>query len=152
MRRAEKTQEKKISASDLGIDLASHQEAEYFHWFLACLLFGKPVQQEVARRTYQAFLKEGLVTPAAILQAGWDKLVKILDEGHYTRYDFSTATKLLDIMKQLQETNGTLLSLLRSCSSREELASKLQEFKGIGPKTAEIFLRDLPASLYSIHK
>lgn len=152
MRRAEKTQGKKISASDLGIDLASYQEAEYFHWFLACLLFGKPVQQEVARRTYQAFMKERLVTPAAILQAGWDKLVKILDEGHYTRYDFSTATKLLDIMKQLQETDGTLLSLLRSCSSREELASRLQEFKGIGPKTAEIFLRDLPASLYSTPK
>lgn len=149
MKRSAGMQAKKISASDLGIDLSSMQEAAYFKWFLACLLFGKPVQQEVARRTYLAFVNEGLITPEAIIQAGWDKLVKILDEGHYTRYDFSTATKLLDIMKQLQETtDGTLLSLLKACHSRDELSSRLQELKGIGPKTAEIFLRDLPASFY----
>lgn len=138
--------EKKISAIDLGIDLSSKEETAYFKWFLACLLFGKPIQQEVARRTYLEFVKNGLVTPEAILQAGWDKLVKILDEGHYTRYDFSTATKLLNIMKQLKETYGTLLSLLQGCHSRGELSSRLQEFKGVGPKTVEIFLRDLPTS------
>lgn len=138
--------DKQISASDLGIDLTSMQEDAYFEWFLACVLFGKPIQQEVARRTYQEFVNEGLITPEAILQAGWNKLVNILDEGHYTRYDFSTATKLLDIMKQLQETQGTLLSLLKRCHSKQEISSRLQEFKGIGPKTAEIFLRDLPAS------
>src|ERR1700756_3389939 len=79
--------EKKISASDLGIDLSSKQETEYFKWFLACLLFGKPIQQEVARRTYLEFVKDGLTSPAALLQAGWEKLVNVLDTGHYTRYD-----------------------------------------------------------------
>jgi endonuclease III len=142
------TPEKKISASDLGIDLSSRQESACFKWFLACLLFGKPIQQEVARRTYLEFVKDGLVTPEAILQAGWDKLVQVLDEGHYTRYDFSTATKLLDVAKELKERNGTLLALLQGCHSRNELSSRLQEFKGVGPKTAEIFIRDLPASLY----
>jgi len=141
--------EKKIHAKDLGIELSSPQESSYFRWFLACLLFGKPVQQEVARQTYMEFMKSGLVTPDAIVQAGWDRLVSILDEGHYTHYDFSTATKLLDIMQDLKEREGTLLSLLKACHSRDELSSRLQEFKGVGPKTAEIFLRDLPASLYS---
>jgi endonuclease III len=138
--------EKQISAADLGIDLTSMREDASFRWFLACVLFGKPIQQEVARRTYQEFVKEGLTTPEAIIRAGWDKLVQVLDEGHYTRYDFSTATKLLDIMKHLQETYGTLLSLIEGCHSKEEISSRLQEFKGIGPKTAEIFLRDLPDS------
>lgn len=138
--------EKKIQASDLGIDLSSPQEVAYFKWFLACLLFGKPVQQEVARRTYETFVKDGLVTPAAIERAGWDRLVEVLDEGHYTRYDYSTATKLLDIMKHLQETSGTLLAFLQNCHSKDELSARLQQFKGVGPKTAEIFLRDLPDS------
>jgi endonuclease III len=142
------TKEKKICASDLGIDLSSMQEAAYFKWFLACLLFGKPVQQEVARRTYLEFVKARVVTPEAILQAGWDRLVSILDKGHYTRYDFSTASKLLDVAQHLKETYGTLLSLVQACHSKDELSSRLQAFKGIGPKTAEIFLRDLPASLY----
>ena len=52
-----------IRSGDLGIDLPSFREVELFKWFLACLLFGKPIQQGVARRTYFEFVKEGLLTP-----------------------------------------------------------------------------------------
>ena len=85
----------KIYSEDLGIDLKSGKEPELFKWFLACLLFGKPIQQEVAKRTYFEFEKEELLAPQKILEAGWDNLVEVLDRGHYVRYDFSTATKLL---------------------------------------------------------
>ena len=144
-------EQKKIYAKDLGIDLASKQETEYFKWFLASLLFGKPIQQEVAKRTYFEFVKEGLVTPEAIRQAGWDKLVEVLDRGHYVRYDFSTATKLLDVSKALQETYGTITELLKQAHSIEDLSSRLQAFKGIGPKTADIFLRDIKPIFSQYH-
>jgi endonuclease III len=137
------TQEKKIDAKDLNIDLSSHRESEYFKWFLACLLFGKPIQQEVAKRTYFEFVNEGLTTPAAILQAGWDKLVEVLDRGHYVRFDYSTATKLLDVSKALQDNYGTLTALFQQCATLDEVASRLQAFKGVGPKTTDIFLRDM---------
>src|SRR5438132_4416150 len=127
---------KKIYAHELGIDLCSKQETEYFKWFLASLLFGKPIQQDVAKRAYIEFVKEGLVTPEAILQAGWDKLVEILDRGHYVRYDFSTATKLLEVSKTLKETYGTITQLLKQSQTREGLSARLQAVKGIGPKTA----------------
>ncbi len=139
--------QKKIYAKELGIDLASGRESEYFKWFLACLLFGKPVQQEVAKRAYLELVNENIDTPDAILHAGWDKLVEVLDRGHYVRYDFSTATKLLDISKALKEKYGTLGALLKQSETREELSSRLQEFKGIGPKTVEIFLRDIGPEL-----
>jgi endonuclease III len=142
-------EQKKIYARDLGIDLASKQETAYFEWFLACLLFGKPIQQEVAKRAYQELIKDGLITPDAILQAGWDKLVEILDRAHYVRYDFSTAAKLLDISNELKGKYGTLTNLLQQPHSIDELSSRLQEFKGIGPKTAEIFLRDMAPILFS---
>ena len=135
--------EKKIYAHELGIDLSSKQETEYFKWFLASLLFGKPIQQDVAKRAYSEFVKEGLITPEAILQAGWDKLVEVLDRGHYVRYDFSTATKLLDVSKMLKEKYGTLTELMKQSQSIDEFSSRLQAFKGIGPKTTEIFLRDI---------
>jgi endonuclease III len=141
-------EQKKIYARDLGIDLSSKQETAYFEWFLACLLFGKPIQQEVAKRAYLEFLKDGLINPDAILQAGWDKLVAVLDRAHYVRYDFSTATKLLDISNELKSKYGTLTNLLHQSHSVEELSSRLQEFKGIGPKTAEIFLRDITPILF----
>jgi hypothetical protein len=97
-----------ISSQDLEIDLTSRQESEYFKWFLACLLFGKPIQQAVARRAYSAFVNAGLITPAAISAAGWDRVVEVLDAGHYVRYDYSTATKLLDTCYQLIHEYGTL--------------------------------------------
>ena len=136
-------QEKKIFSTDLGIDLQSGREEDLFKWFLACLLFGKPIQQEVARKAYMELLKAGLVTPDRILEAGWDELVRVLDAGHYVRYDFSTATKLLDVCRMLKEKYGTITTLIRQSGSRKELEKRLLEFKGVGPKTAEIFIRDL---------
>jgi endonuclease III len=139
MRRRGKT----IASQDLGIDLRSGRERERFKWFLACLLFGKPIQQEVARRTYFELVKAGLDTPKAIVGAGWDTLVEVLDRGHYVRFDFSTATKLVDVCGALLEEYGSLSSLLRRSSGPADLARRLQEFKGVGPTTARIFLRDV---------
>ena len=135
--------QKKIYSTDLGIDLKSGRDEELFKWFLACLLFGKPIQQEVARRTYLEFEKAGLFTPDKILEAGWDELVRVLNQGHYVRYDFSTATKLLDVCRMLKEKYGTLTTLINQSSNRKDLEKRLLEFKGIGPKTVEIFMRDL---------
>lgn len=141
--------EKHISAQDLGINLASKREDAYFRWFLACLLFGKPIQQEVAKRTYEEFVREGLTTPEAISRAGWDRLVEVLDRGHYVRYDYSTATKLLDAMQHLQSNyGGSITKLVKQAHSKKELSARLQEFKGVGPKTAEIFLRDIAPIVY----
>jgi endonuclease III len=143
--------QKNIYAKDLGIDLASKREGEYFKWFLACLLFGKPIQQEVAKRTYLEFVQEGLITPDAILQAGWDRLVEVLDRGHYVRFDYSTATKLLEVCKTLKEKYGTLTHLMKQSHNVDELSARLQEMKGIGPKTVKIFLRDMQLIFSEIH-
>ena len=103
----------------------------------------------MAKRTYFEFVNEGLTSPDAILKAGWDRLVEVLDRGHYVRYDFSTATKLLDVSKALKEKYGTITNLIKQSQTPEELSSHLEEFKGVGPKTAEIFLRDIVPVLYS---
>ena len=132
-----------IYSRDLGINLESGKEAELFKWFLACLLFGKPIQQEVAKRAYLEFVREGLVSPVALLKAGWDRLVETLDRGHYVPFDFSTATKLLEISQALQERYGSLTNLLKQSSNRGDLVRRLQEFKGVGPTTTRIFLRDI---------
>jgi endonuclease III len=142
----------KITASDLHIDLPSHSEPEYFKWFLACLLFGKPVQQSVARRAYTELVEtEHIDTPQAVLDAGWDRLVEILDRAHYVRYDYSTATKLLDCAGKLRdEYEGKVGGVFEraageegSIKRREEVGRELLGFKGVGPKTVEIFMRDM---------
>ena len=131
------------SAKELGIDLSSKKEEELFKWFLACLLFGKPIQRQVAERAFMALAAARLLSPDAILCAGWDELVRLLDEAHYVRYDFSTATKLLHVCKELKERYGSLASLLAHSKTLAELSANLQEFKFIGPVTARIFLREV---------
>ncbi len=130
-------------ARHLGIDLASKKEREVFKWFLACLLFGKPIQTEIAEQAYRELVAARLTSPDAILRAGWDKLVLLLDRAHYVRYDFSTATKLLDVCQELKRRYGTLRNLLAQARTASELSQKLQELKHIGPVTTRIFLREV---------
>ena len=59
------------------------------------------------------------------------------------RYDFSAATKLLEIMTNLQQNYGSLENLYCQASDGKDLEKRLQEFKDIGPTTAQIFLREL---------
>lgn len=141
---------KNVYSKDLSIHLETKNEIELFKWFLACLLFGKPIQQEVAKKTYFEFVKEELTTPEALIKAGWDHLVKILDKGHYVRYDYSTATKLLDISEELKKRYGSVTSLIHQSKTATELSKHLQEFKGIGPTTSRIFLRDIRDIYYLI--
>lgn len=136
--------EKKIYSQELAINLQSNNEKDLFKWFLACLLFGKPIQQEVAKKTFFEFIKERLDTPEKILSASWDKLVKVLDQGHYVRYDFSTATKLLEICQKLKEKyGGRVTKIVKRSKNWKDLEKNLLAFKGIGPVTVKIFLRDL---------
>jgi len=129
----------------LGIDLTRGRSGEVFKWFLASILYGKPIRESSATKTYKCFEKRGVLSPEKILQTGWDGLVSILDEGGYTRYDFSTATKLLDVAGRLMERYGGNLNRLHevAADSRDLEARILALGKGVGPTTASIFLRDM---------
>lgn len=128
-------------SNELGLDLTKPEDR--FKWFLASILFAKRISAEIAKETYEYFEQEELTNLDAILQAGWDRLVEALDAGGYTRYDFSTATKLLEITKTLKEKYGNLEKLHAKSSSPSDLEKRLQEFKGIGPVGVSIFLREL---------
>ena len=91
-------------SNELNLDLCKAEDR--FKWFLASVLFAKRISAQTAKETYLYFEQEDLTTPDAILDAGWDRLVGVLDSGGYTRYDFSTATNLLGIAKMLKEKYG----------------------------------------------
>jgi len=134
----------KTFSEELGIDLASRSEKEIFKWFLASILFGARISSKVAAKTYKQFENRGLVTPEAIQKAGWNGLVEVLDEGGYARYNYKTADMLLDITRRLQELyGGKIVALMEEAVDYEELEERLEEFKGVGPVTVNIFLREL---------
>jgi len=127
-------------SKELGLDLRRSEDR--FRWFLASMLFAKRISADIAKKTYLLFEAEGLTTPDAILRAGWDKLVEVLDAGGYVRYDFSTASTLLETIEKIKARGG-LERIHEEARSPEDLEKKLQELKGIGPVATNIFLREL---------
>jgi endonuclease III len=128
-------------SKELGLDLEKADDR--FKWFLASILFSKRISSEIARRTYREFEGEGIVTPEQIIEAGWERLVEVLDSGGYVRYDFSTASNLLEVMGSLKERYGSLENLYTQAKDSQDLEKRLLEFKGVGPATVNIFLREL---------
>jgi hypothetical protein len=129
----------------LGIDLSKGKDEEIFKWFLAAVLFGAPITEQAVIKTYRCFEKHDVLSPKRILRTGWDGLVKILDDGSYTRYDFKTADKLLEVMHNLVEKyDGSLTLLHDEASDSRDLEKRLKALgKGIGDVTISIFLREL---------
>jgi endonuclease III len=129
----------------LGIDLDQGDSHEVFKWFLASILYGARISETIANNTYRVFERNGVLSPDRILETGWDGLVLLLDMGGYVRYDFKTATKLLEVMTALKERfRGNLNVLHAQARSSHDLEQKLMDLgKGIGPVTVNIFLREL---------
>lgn len=132
-----------LYSEELGIDLDGGREGEVFKWFLASILFGRRIGESVAVNTYRGFEKENVLTPRAILDIGWRKLVIILDAGGYVRYDFSAADNLLKVSEKLLAEYGSLNRLHERALDPKDLEQRLQEFRGVGPVTTAIFLREM---------
>ena len=135
----------RLYSEELGIDLRSREETEAFKWFLASLLFGARITETIARNTYRAFERHGLLNAKKILSAGWEFLVNpIMRQGGYVRYDGRKSSQILkDCEWLLDHYEGSLTQLHRLAKGREDLESKLMEFYGVGEVTANIFLREL---------
>lgn len=129
----------------LGIDLSSSDSGQIFRWFLAAKLFAARISTGIAIQTYLEFERMGVTSPQKVLESEWDGLVKLLDNGGYVRYDFSTATKLLAIAGDLLRLyQGDLNLLHREARDEKDLESRLKGLgKGIGNVMVNIFLREL---------
>lgn len=128
-----------LFSDELGIALARNTERECFKWFLASLLFGARISATIARNTIARSSRHGLVTPDAVLDAGWD-----YREGGYVRYDGRKSTQVLrDCQALVSEYGGRVKQLDAQSRSPAELEQRLLAFYGVSPITANIFLREL---------
>jgi hypothetical protein len=86
-----------------------------------------------------------LTSPGRIVGAGWDFLVDpIMRERGYVRYDGRKSTQVLrDCERLLADYRGSLRRLHDAARNARELEASLLAFYGVGPVTANIFLREL---------
>lgn len=133
-----------IHAADLGIHLDRSTGQAMYRWLVASMLFGRPVQQSVGADAYRALIDRGLTSPPKYAELEREELRAILDDAHYARIDYIMTDELHEVMATIVDEYGTVSKMVRTSGDRDELTRRLTAMKGIGPKTAEIFLRDLP--------
>lgn len=133
-----------LFSQELAIDLQSGRGEEVFRWFLASLLFGARISETVAKNTYRAFVRHRLLSAPAIVAAPFQELLQIMAEGGYVRYDGITSRKVKAVAEKLIASyGGDLNALHEQAKDAHDLMARLQQFKGVGPTTASIFLREL---------
>ena len=129
-------------ASDYDLDVLGSED-DLFRWFLLAYMLGKPIQSGVAVNTWRLFIDRGYDTPWALAEAKERHLSRLLVEGKYTRYNHIMAQALQTMSKQLIAMyDGSLMLMLSLSENEDEFSKRLQELHGIGPKTAEIIMRE----------
>ncbi|MEV5098346.1 endonuclease [Streptomyces rochei] len=131
-------------AEEAGIALKDTPQPLYRLLVLAHLLSAR-IRGSVAVATARALQDAGLSDPRRMADADWQERVDALGRGGYRRYDERTATQLGEAAELLNERWGGDLRRLREEAEGEvgEVRRLLQEFPGIGPTGADIFLREV---------
>lgn len=137
-------QKDRIGPDDLGIDLGKLTDAQVFKWLVACDLFGRRISQDIAARAFSELDKDGVLNPKKLAEADWQHLVDLLGAGGYKRYDESTASELIKLGQDALDRYGGKLGKIIGDGDKSEIKRRVQEFKGIGPTAADVFVRELP--------
>jgi endonuclease III len=135
---------------DLQINLADGNEEGLFKWLIASFLMGKRIQAEIAVKAYQVIVeKHQRDTPRKLAHCSHRELVAMLGEAHYVRYDETTASRLSALARKLNdEYGGKVGDMVKASADRQSFEKRLADFDGIGPKTVEIFMREVGRVLY----
>lgn len=131
-------------AAEAGIALAD-KPAPLFQLLVLAQLMSARITADIAVAAARELRSSGYRTPQRVAEADWQDLVDALGRGHYRRYDESTATRLGENATILLDRYHGDLRKLAAEADRDpdRLAESLQQFKGIGPTGAEIFLREV---------
>lgn len=114
-----------------------------FPWLLLSVLFGARISEKTAANTFRLFSYRHILSPDSILHTGWAGIVRLLDEGGYTRYDFKTATKLISMARNIRRY-GSLNRLHEVSRDSDDLIIRLKGLAtGIGDVTVGIFFREM---------
>ncbi len=133
-----------LYSEELGIEIASLSDRELFKWFIASLLFGGRVTPRVAKQGYLALRRNRLLSPRRLAEAGETDVGALLVQAGYVRDARQKSASVVRASQKLCDAyQGSLQRLHDTAESPRQLEALLMEFPGVGPVTANIFLREL---------
>ncbi|MDQ6675532.1 MAG: endonuclease [Chloroflexota bacterium] len=132
-------------AEAAGIKLERNTPAIFFQYLCTSLLLSARISAGNALEAARALIEAGLTTPRKMAGATWQERVDVITGHGYKRYDERTSTMLGDTAALVLQKYGGDLRKLRDAAGRNVRREHrlLQEFKGIGPIGADIFLREV---------
>lgn len=132
-------------AEEAGIRIERNTPAVLFQLLDLALLLSAPIHAADATRAAKALIEAGLTTPKKMAEATWQARVDVLTTHGYKRYDERTSTMLGHTAELVLDRYGGDLRKLRAAANHDPAREHalLQEFSGIGPIGADIFLREV---------
>lgn len=133
-------------AEDAGITLRD-KPSPLWQLLVLSLLLSTRISSQIAVATARELFAAGWRTPERLRDSTWQERVDALGRGGYRRYDESTATRLDEAAALLLDRWHGDLRRLRDEGRTDpaRISQLLQEFTGIGPAGAAIFLREAQA-------
>lgn len=130
-------------ADEAGITLRDKPKP-LFQLLALAMLASKPIGAGVAVAAAGEVFRSGLRTPDAVLHADRKTMIDAFGRAGYARYDESSATRLTALAARVRERyDGDLRTLAAEAGGDARAAARaLQEFDGIGPTGADIYLRE----------
>lgn len=131
-------------ASECGIRLAD-TPAPLFQLLVMATLMSARIGAPQAVQATRGVLDAGWATPDKLADTTWRERVTVLNRNGYARYDERTSRMLQELVSLLRDEYAGDLRRLheRAAGDVDELCRLLQQFKGIGPTGASIFMREV---------
>ncbi len=142
-----------LFSAEIGADLSKNTPAPLFQWLLGCILMSARIQTGNALRGTKALIDAGWTTAENLKDSSWKQRVKVLNENGHARSDEKTASLLDEVADHaMQRWEGDLRKLREEADGDASRAETLlQEFKGLGPAGAAIFLREAQLAWAEFH-
>lgn len=130
-------------AEQAGIDLRD-EPGPLWQLLVLTNLLSNRIRSEAAIASARQLWKIGCDSPGGTRGSTWQRRVDALGRGGYRRYDFSTSTRLGKNAEFVRTRWDDDLRRLRDDADGDprRIEKLLQEFDGIGPAGARIFLRE----------
>ncbi|WP_025778826.1 endonuclease [Brevibacterium sp. VCM10] len=130
-------------AAEAGITLRD-KPAPLWQLLVLSLLLSTRISSDIALASARELFSAKWRTPRRLRASSWQQRVDALGRGGYRRYDESTATRLAEAADLLIDRwDGDLRKLRDEAEGQpRRISGLLQEFTGIGPTGASIFLRE----------
>lgn len=131
-------------ADEAGITLRDKPKP-LFQLLNLTMLASKPIAAPIAVAAARELFHNGLRTPADVLRADRPTVIAAFGRAGYARYDESSATRLTELATAVQDHySGDLRNLAEEAGHDPRAAAQaLQQFDGIGPTGADIYLREV---------